>query len=76
MISDLLILEYPLASTDSIITRKAGGQNEMKPPASQSAPLLFGHAFQGDFPQPAHTRSAPCGSPCHLISFHLHFNVN
>ena len=52
-------------------------QLKQKPPASQSALLLFDHAFQGDFPRPAmRWRSVPCGSPCHLISFHLHFNVN
>ncbi len=52
-------------------------QLKQKPPASQSALLLFDHAFQGDFPRPAmRWRSAPGGSPCHLISFHLHFNVN
>src|SRR5215469_11830056 len=45
---------------------------------SRSKPaLLFDHAFQGNFPRPAmRWWSAPCGSPCHLISFHLHFNVN
>jgi hypothetical protein len=76
MISDLLILEYPFSLCPFYLHKKGGGQVEMKHPGSQSALLLFGHAFQGDFPRPVHTRSAPCGSSCHLISFHLHFNVN
>jgi anti-sigma factor (TIGR02949 family) len=45
--------------------------------SEQSALLLFDHAFQGNFPRAAMLwRPAPCGSPCHQISFHLHFNVN
>lgn len=38
--------------------------------------LLFDHPFEGDFPRSGmRWRSAPFGSACHLISLHVHFNV-
>src|SRR5579872_1122585 len=51
-------------------------QLKQKPPRSQSAPLLFDDAFQGDYSRSGmRWRSAPCGSAFHLISLHVHFNV-